>query len=167
MAKMAAKVFVDSNILLYIAFDQIDGNNRGADPEKWEKYHEESVQKLTLFINDGTEMWINGQVIREFWKIATQIRAHGKQQSIRWVSERIERFRKIMREADENKAVRDQLLELLEWHSIRGRQTHDTNIVATMLAHGINTLCTGNLKDFKRYQEESKIDIVDPIAALA
>ena len=44
---MAAKVFVDTNILLYIAFDQIDRNNRGADPQKWEKYHEECVQKLS------------------------------------------------------------------------------------------------------------------------
>lgn len=49
---MAAKVFVDTNILLYIAFDQIDRNNRGADPQKWEKYHEECVQKLVQYIND-------------------------------------------------------------------------------------------------------------------
>lgn len=164
---MAAKVFVDTNILLYATFAQVDANNRKVDPEKWNQFHESSVKQIEHFVKNGTEMWINGQVMREFWKNSTQICTGGKQQSIQWVTERLVRFRKIMREADENATVRDQLLELLKEHSIRGKHTHDTNIVATMLTQGMDTLCTGNLKDFKRYQEKNKINIVDPIAELA
>ena len=33
----------------------------------------------------------------------------------------------------------------------RGKQVHDANLVATMLAHGIRRLLTFNLADFQRF----------------
>jgi hypothetical protein len=35
-----------------------------------------------------------------------------------------------------------------------GKQVHDTNIVATMLTHGVNRLLTHNVADFVRFSQE-------------
>ncbi len=39
-----------------------------------------------------------------------------------------------------------------------GRQVHDANIVATMLAHGETRLLTANRSDFRRF--EPRIELV-------
>ena len=41
-----------------------------------------------------------------------------------------------------------------------GKQIHDANIAATMLAHGERRLLTLNVKDFRRYGE--RIEMIDP-----
>jgi predicted nucleic acid-binding protein len=35
--------------------------------------------------------------------------------------------------------------------AVGGKQVHDANIVATMQAHGIRQLLTGNVADFNRF----------------
>ena len=42
---------------------------------------------------------------------------------------------------------------------VAGKQIHDANIAATMLAHGERRLLTLNAKDFRRYGE--RIELVD------
>ena len=42
---------------------------------------------------------------------------------------------------------------------VAGKQIHDANIAATMLAHGERRLLTMNIKDFRRYGE--RIELVD------
>lgn len=42
---------------------------------------------------------------------------------------------------------------------VAGKQIHDANIAATMLAHGERRLLTLNVKDFRRYGE--RIELVD------
>ncbi len=44
-------------------------------------------------------------------------------------------------------------LDLCTRHAVRGRQAHDTRLVAVMLAHGITHLVTLNAGDFERYSE--------------
>lgn len=43
------------------------------------------------------------------------------------------------------------LLALLATYPIAGRQIHDANIVATMLANGINRQLTCSVVDFRRF----------------
>ena len=64
-----------------------------------------------------------------------------------------------MSEIDETAEVREQLLLLLEAHSIRAQDVHDANIVATMLAHGIDSLYARD-SGFDRYREH--ITIITP-----
>ena len=45
-------------------------------------------------------------------------------------------------------------------YSFAGRQVHDANIVATMLAHGENRLLTFNGADFRRFVR--LIEVVPP-----
>lgn len=44
------------------------------------------------------------------------------------------------------------LLALLDEIDCGGKQVHDTNIVATMLVHGVDTLATVNTDDFTRFE---------------
>jgi hypothetical protein len=52
------------------------------------------------------------------------------------------------------------LIQLCRAVAIAGRQVHDANIVATMLAHGEGRLLTANRGDFRRF--EPRIEIVEP-----
>ena len=45
----------------------------------------------------------------------------------------------------------EQLIMLSRRYSFAGRQVHDANIVATMLAHGERRLLTFNIADFRRF----------------
>ena len=58
---------------------------------------------------------------------------------------------------DETAVVRDTLLELLQQYPTQGKQVHDANIVATMLAYKIDTLLTLNVADLKRFGDKIKI----------
>lgn len=60
----------------------------------------------------------------------------------------------LFRVADENTEVTTQLVSLLQKYPTGGRQIHDANIVATMLAYNIDTLLTFNVDDMKRFEEE-------------
>jgi predicted nucleic acid-binding protein len=55
------------------------------------------------------------------------------------------------RVAEDGPDVAQQLHTLLAVGDTRGKQIHDANIVATMLAHRIRTLLTGNVADFTRW----------------
>lgn len=63
--------------------------------------------------------------------------------------------------ADETATVRDTLIDLLKTYPTKGKQVHDANLVATMLANGIDTLLTLNIKDFKRFAD--KITLISPL----
>lgn len=56
--------------------------------------------------------------------------------------------------------VAARLVELCRSVAIAGRQVHDANIVATMLAYGETRLLTANRKDFARF--EPRIEVVQP-----
>jgi hypothetical protein len=49
--------------------------------------------------------------------------------------------------------VTARLLQLMEQIPIRGKQVHDANVVATMLAYDVHNLLTHNTADFARYRD--------------
>lgn len=52
---------------------------------------------------------------------------------------------------EDGQAVWDELMGLARSFSFGGKQVHDANIVATMLAHGETRLLTFNAADFRRF----------------
>jgi predicted nucleic acid-binding protein len=56
------------------------------------------------------------------------------------------------RVAEDGPDVAQQLHALLAVGDTRGKQIHDANVVATMLAHGIRILLTDNVGDFARWR---------------
>ena len=60
---------------------------------------------------------------------------------------------------EDGPTVTEWLISLLGEVSVGGRQIHDANIVATMLAHGERRLLTFNTSDFRRYGD--RIELVE------
>lgn len=153
-------VFVDTNVLLHHAYPNI-----GDDPPEIKRQkHEACQQQLIQFQNDDVSIWINGQVIREFWKNASTVKSDGKDIPLANVRVKLDEFLRIVTIADNTDAVREQLLLLLDAYAIRGRAIYDANIVATMLAHEIGAVCTLDA-GFERYREH--ITIVSPLTSAA
>ena len=60
---------------------------------------------------------------------------------------------------EDGPGVAEMLSALCREVPVAGKQVHDANIVATMLAHGERRLLTFNEKDFRRYGE--RISLID------
>ena len=71
---------------------------------------------------------------------------------------------KLCQVADDTPAVTAHLCDLLRDYPTRGKQIHDANIVATMLANNIDTLLTLNVADFQRFEDQ--ITILTPDSPL-
>ena len=134
-----AKVFLDTNILLRMILTQMN-------------QHAEVDALVKRTISEGAELWISGQVIREFIVQATHPRTLAEPLTIEQVVHEIEAMKPLFQIADETAGVRDKLLELLQQYPTQGKQVHDANIVATMLAYEIDTLLTLNVDDLKRFE---------------
>lgn len=139
-----AKVFIDTNILLRMILTQMN-------------QHAEVDALVKRTIHEGAELWISGQVIREFIVQATHPRTLAEPLTIEQVVREIEAMKPLFQIADETAAVRDKLLELLQQYPTQGKQVHDANIVATMLVYEIDKLLTLNVDDLKRFENKIKI----------
>ncbi|MAS37946.1 MAG: VapC toxin family PIN domain ribonuclease [Anaerolineaceae bacterium] len=139
-----AKVFLDTNILLRLILTQMN-------------QHTEVDVLVKRTMREGAELWISGQVIREFIVQATHPRTLTEPLTIEQVVREIEVMKPLFQIADETAVVRDTLLELLQQYPTQGKQVHDANIVATMLAYKIDTLLTLNVADLKRFGDKIKI----------
>jgi hypothetical protein len=62
----------------------------------------------------------------------------------------VQSFLHLFRFAEDGPGVTSQLVSLLSSVVCAGKQVHDANLVATMLARGIPILLTHNVKDFTR-----------------
>ena len=58
---------------------------------------------------------------------------------------------------EDGPVVTEKLIALCREVSVGGRQIHDANIVATMLAHGERRLLTFNTSDFRRYGDRIEL----------
>ncbi|MBF0438168.1 MAG: type II toxin-antitoxin system VapC family toxin [Magnetococcales bacterium] len=141
MATMDADLlFLDTNILVYASV---------ADSSR----HAECVAFLQLQEDAGVEMVINRQVLREFMAVLSRQQAFTPRISMSEIVSLVTAFRQAWSVLDETEATSDQLLRLVAEIPCGGKQVHDANIVATMLTHGIPTLATYNLTDFRRFEQ--------------
>jgi predicted nucleic acid-binding protein len=138
---MDAKAFVDTNILLRVLLTEMN-------------LHAKCDALLKRTLRENIELWISGQVIREFIVQATHPRTLKEPLTIEQVVHQLNTIQPSFHIADETPAVREQLLKLLLEYPTRGKQVHDANIVATMLVYGIDTLLTLNVDDFRRFEDK-------------
>ena len=150
---MAARVFVDSNVLLRFTFSTLD-------------HHLECKDHLRRLISERAELAISGQVIREFCVQASHPNTFTGTETTPLSGEQLARligsFHARFQVIDEDAAVREHFLGLLREYPITGKSMHDANIVATMLAHDVNTLITLNEADFRRYQNRISVVLPQP-----
>lgn len=144
---MGGKVFLDTNIVLRAFHDDFAEHTR--------------VRALfDRFIAEDTQIYISRQVIREYLVQATHPRTFVEPLPPDSLSQHVQQIKRICSVLDETERVTDQLMQLIKDYPTRGKQIHDANIVATMLAYELDTLLTLNVADFKRFSNE--ITLVSP-----
>lgn len=147
MTMTVAKVFLDTNIVLRATITQFP-------------LHEQVREFVNNYVVAETELWINRQVVREYFNQVTRPQIFMNPMKSEQIQSQYEVMRAMFRIADETEAVTTQLITLLKDYPTAGKQVHDANIVATMLAYNIGTLVTLNTSDFKRF--EDKITLLSP-----
>lgn len=142
---MADKIFIDTNILIYAAIVS-------------SPFYEAARLKLQFLQDAQHELWISRQVIREY---LTNISKLSPAASKVVSSVHLSDFRGLMEDfsiADENEQVTRNLFYLLSQMPCGGKQVHDANIVATMMACDIKSLLTHNVSDFTRFSSLIRIE---------
>lgn len=130
--------FLDTNVLIYAqSFLAPD--------------HAVAVRALKDLAATGTEVWISRQTLREYLAGMTRPGAFTGIAPVASLVGDVRRFEIAFRVAEDGPTVTAQLLHLLSQIPCGGKQVHDANIVATMLAHGIPNLLTNNAADFSRF----------------
>lgn len=136
---MSAKAFVDTNVLM-----------RAITPTM--PLHHEARALIRQVRLQRYELWINRQVIREYLVQVTRPQAFMQPVPMTQIEYRVAMLYRLFLVADETAAVTAELLKLMKRIPMGGKQVHDANIVATMLAYKIDTLLTTNVADMKRFE---------------
>ena len=132
----ADPVFVDTNVLIYVT-------------RRTASEHAAAQAALARLEGEGRALWISFQILREY--SGDPAAGHIPRAAVGTAIADVQRFQQIFYVAEDRPAVLDRLVALLGAHLGAGRQVHDTNIVATMLEHGIYRLLTFNAADFRRF----------------
>lgn len=149
MAMMDAEpLFIDTNILIF-------ANVKSA------PFHQQALDALTLAQQSERSLWISRQVLREFIATRTRPQTFAQPSTPEVVIERVRYLEEQFQVADDISLVTEQLIKLLGDFKMGGKQVHDANIVATMLAYDIPCLLTHNIKDFQRFEDIISIESID------
>ena len=123
--------------------------------------HERELSAIKAAHQAGRALWISRQVLREFIAARTRPQTFAQPRTPEVVIERARYLADRFQVADDTAAVTIQLIKLMGDFQTGGKQIHDANIVATMLAYDIPCLLTHNVKDFKRFGEVIRIEGID------
>jgi predicted nucleic acid-binding protein len=138
--------FVDTNIFVYAAVDAAPLLDRAR-------------AALMRVVADGP-VTISRQILREYISVTTRQQMWGKpltlSQAVADATEFIRQFTVL----EDGPLVWERFTMLSRRYSFAGRQVHDANIVATMLAHDEHRLLTFNTADFRRFAR--LIELVSP-----
>ncbi len=138
MSHGGRSVFVDTNVLVYA--------DQGISA-----FHYPAKGALERLERDGAELWISRQVLREYLAAVTRPSPLHPPMLAADAAVAVERFTEAFWMAEDGPDVTAHLLDLLRRVPMGGKQIHDANLVATMLAHGITRLLTFNAADFRRF----------------
>ena len=139
MATTAADpVFVDTNILVY----------HQAANTPW---HAAARTRLHGLATAGHPLWVSRQIFREFLAALSRPGIVTPAVPMADLLADVRTFQARFLIAEDGPAVTAHLLSLLTAVPCAGKQIHDANIVATLLAHGIPKLLTHNIADFNRF----------------
>lgn len=134
------RIMLDTNVLL-AATDE-------ARPE-----HRDALTVINEWAARGVTLCWSGQILREYLAVATRpvdrnglgLKPADAMSNVRAIRDRVAFLA-------ENERVTDRLLGLLTDVECGGKQVHDANVVATMLAHGVGMVVTMNVADFARFE---------------
>lgn len=129
--------FIDTNVLVYASAEGAPFQDRAR----------AALVRLAV----KARLSISRQILREYLAVMTRPQTWGKPLSLVDAMADAKAYTNRFDVLEDGPAVWDQLYELSRHHAFAGRQVHDANIVATMLAHGEHRLLTFNTRDFLRF----------------
>jgi len=148
----ASRIFLDTNIW----FEATIRDRR---------LHASAVAVLDRWPRRGVELLTSGQVIREYFSVATRsIDQNGIGMSPDAAVEAVRRYKTRTTFLPDNPAVSALLEELVIQPGCRGKQIHDANIAATAIHHGASALLTANPSDFKRFGQWIEVQSLASVA---
>ena len=139
-------MFIDTNVLV---------NSRIPDAPD----HRAARASLERAFRDPEPLRISRQVIREYLSVVTRGQTWSVGISREDALDDVSRLIRSFEVLEDGPLVTEALVGLCRDVAVGGRQIHDANIVATMLAHGEGRLLTFNVADFRRYGD--RIELVD------
>ena len=141
-------MFIDTNTLVYSRI--VESPNYDAARLTLERAHQ-----------DAEPLRISRQIVREYLAVMTRPQSWTGTVPISRdnVIEDANRLLGDFEILEDGPVVMEALVTLCREFDVGGKQIHDANIVATMLAHGERRLLTFNISDFRRYAD--RIEPVD------
>lgn len=141
----AESVFIDTNVLVAATVESHPS-------------HATAVALLARLVADKVPLSISTQICREFLVVLTRQPVEGRTFSVDEAQVALGRWRSSCTVLGDDEAVLAEVLDLVRRHGVKGKQVHDANVVATMLANGISRLATFNVGDFRRYEDEVRVE---------
>ena len=143
-------MFIDTNVLV---------NSRILEAPQ----HSIARPHLERAFSGDEPLVISRQIIREYLAVVTRPQNWPVPITYDQTLEDVNSLLSTYEILEDGPVVTDQLLDLCRSVSAGGKQIHDANIVATMLAYGERRLLTLNAADFRRYND--RIELVDTLTA--
>jgi len=119
--------------------------------------HKAASEFIDELVSGPAQPCITPQVCREFLVVLTRQPVSGRVFSLNEAIAALEVWTTGCAILGEDEVSLRECIRLVRQHGVLGKQVHDCNIVATMLAHGVRRLATRNPGDFKRYHAEISV----------
>jgi predicted nucleic acid-binding protein len=146
---VASRILVDTNVLVYASLRN-------------SSCHIPAIQALHSELQAGSSLWVSRQILREYLAVMTRPGTTTLVAPAAAAAANGEAFERMFHVADDTSDVMFRLLALVKTVPIGGKQVHDANLVATMLAYGIPRLLTRNVADFVRFGNAINVVHVAP-----
>jgi len=138
--------FVDTNVLVYATATSAPFRDR--------------ARAALVRLAADEQLSVSRQILREYVAVMTRPQTWGRALSLAEAMTDAAVFERRFTVLEDGQPVWDQLMDLSRLYSFGGRQVHDANVVATMLAHGERRLLTFNEADFRRFTP--LIEVITP-----
>ena len=139
-------MFLDTNVLIRARFE--------AAPR-----HILARQRIQEAGDRGEALRISRQVLREYLATVTRPQSWSVPVTTDAALAHVAALEAAFEILEDGPRVTQMLKRLCREVSVAGRQVHDANIAATMLAYGERRLLTFNTQDFRRYGR--RIELID------
>jgi len=138
--------FVDTNVLVYATATSAPFRDR--------------ARAALVRLAADEQLSVSRQILREYVAVMTRPQTWGRALSLAEATTHAAVFERRFTVLEDGQLMWDQLMDLSRLYSFGGRQVHDANVVATMLAHGERRLLTFNEADFRRFTP--LIEVITP-----
>jgi predicted nucleic acid-binding protein len=137
---------VDSNVLLRLVY-------------RLDRMHIDAQNAYKLLRAQDQMLCIIPQNLIEFWAVATRpVSANGLGLTVEEVAHESSLLKSLFTLQPDIPEIYTTWKQLVIKYQVKGKQAHDTRLVAGMIVHQISHLLTFNTDDFKRFTEIKTID---------